>query len=78
MFAPTLRTTLNRALATPSSVLACHCCRVKSAEASACLPPISIVYKLHLECGKMINVYDMLLSYQVMSALQVNKELNNF
>ncbi|XP_022706974.1 origin recognition complex subunit 3-like isoform X2 [Varroa jacobsoni] len=64
MFAPTLRTTLNRALATPSSVLSCHCCRVKSAEASACLPPISIVYKLHLECGKMINVYDMLLSYQ--------------
>jgi origin recognition complex subunit 3 len=27
------------------------------------MPDISIVYKLHLECGKMINLYDWLQSF---------------
>lgn len=27
------------------------------------MPDISIIYKLHLECGKMINLYDWLQAY---------------
>lgn len=29
----------------------------------ASMPDISIVYKLHLECGKMINLYDWLQAF---------------
>ncbi|OQR68963.1 origin recognition complex subunit 3-like [Tropilaelaps mercedesae] len=67
MFAPELRVRLHQALANPSSVLACHCCKVKPNETSASLPAISTAYKLHLECGKMINVYDWLQSYQAVT-----------
>lgn len=71
MFAPELRTCLHQALSTPASILHCKCCRVKPNETSAALPALSTAYKLHLECGKMINVYDWLQSYQVACHLYV-------
>lgn len=72
MFAPELRSCLHQALATPASILGCKCCRVKPNETSSSLPAISSAYKLHLECGKMINVYDWLQGYQVSSSCNNN------
>ncbi|XP_003742902.1 origin recognition complex subunit 3 [Galendromus occidentalis] len=63
-FNPSQRSRVHQALATPSVYLNCKCCQVKSTELKAELPPISLAYKLHLECGKMINIYDWLQSYQ--------------
>jgi len=64
LFNPPLRMRVHLALATPSKYLNCKCCQVKPTELKSSLPPISMAYKLHLECSKMINVYDWLQSYQ--------------
>ena len=38
----------------------CKCCNIDVDDNQDTLPDLSIVYKIHLECGKMINLYDWL------------------
>ncbi|CAG0882073.1 unnamed protein product [Darwinula stevensoni] len=58
------RAALHHALADPHSYLHCTCCPVsdKSSILSP-MPDICIAYKLHLECGKMINLCDWMASF---------------
>uniref|UniRef100_A0A131YHI7 Origin recognition complex subunit 3 n=1 Tax=Rhipicephalus appendiculatus TaxID=34631 RepID=A0A131YHI7_RHIAP len=64
-FTPSPRTVLHAALTRPQTVLRCECCRnTGSCEVSASLPDLSISYKLHLESGKLINLYDMMQSFK--------------
>lgn len=60
------RAAIHTALNNPSHYLQCKCCEL-SHEASLIptMPDLSIVYKLHLECGKMINMFDWLQSFKV-------------
>ncbi|KAH6928731.1 hypothetical protein HPB50_018857 [Hyalomma asiaticum] len=60
-FTPSPRTVLHAALARPQTVLRCECCKnTGTSDVSASLPDLSISYKLHLESGKLINLYDMM------------------
>uniref|UniRef100_A0A6M2CXY7 Origin recognition complex subunit 3 n=1 Tax=Rhipicephalus microplus TaxID=6941 RepID=A0A6M2CXY7_RHIMP len=64
-FTPSPRTVLHAALTKPQTVLRCECCRnTGGCEVSASLPDLSISYKLHLEGGKLINLYDMMQSFK--------------
>ena len=38
----------------------CQCCQTDVGTIQDTLPDVSIAYKLHLECGRMINLYDWL------------------
>ncbi|XP_021933995.1 origin recognition complex subunit 3-like [Zootermopsis nevadensis] len=52
------------ALNNPHYYLECECCELDgSSSIIPSLPDICIVYKLHLECGRLINMYDWLQSF---------------
>ncbi|XP_069688925.1 origin recognition complex subunit 3 isoform X2 [Periplaneta americana] len=60
----TPRAVVHMALNNPCYYLQCDCCRMdKSSSVSSTLPDICIVYKLHLECGRLINMYDWLQAF---------------
>lgn len=55
------RAALHTALNNPQVYLQCSCCTLtNSTQTAPTLPDLSIVYKLHLECGRMINLFDWL------------------
>ncbi|GJQ82482.1 hypothetical protein Trydic_g14472 [Trypoxylus dichotomus] len=58
------RAAIHTALNDPCYYLQCNCCK-KENEASILktMPDICIIYKLHLEYGKMINLYDWLQAF---------------
>ncbi|KAF5288938.1 hypothetical protein FQA39_LY03817 [Lamprigera yunnana] len=60
------RSAIHSALNDPHCYLKCKCCKLpnKTTIAST-LPDISILYKLHLEYGKLINLHDWLQSFLV-------------
>lgn len=59
------RAALHQALKSPNHYLLCDCCDEASGDQlRATQPDLSIVYKLHLECGKMINLYDWLQAFK--------------
>uniref|UniRef100_A0A2P2I1E0 Origin recognition complex subunit 3 n=1 Tax=Hirondellea gigas TaxID=1518452 RepID=A0A2P2I1E0_9CRUS len=51
------RASITRGLSDPSHYLQCECC---CNNLSSSLPDLSVVYRLHLECGRLINLYDWL------------------
>ncbi|EFA03157.1 origin recognition complex subunit 3 [Tribolium castaneum] len=58
------RAAIHTALNDPHVYLQCPCCEIATDSVILpSMPDISIVYKLHLECGKMINLYDWLQSF---------------
>ncbi|KAG1671108.1 Origin recognition complex subunit 3 [Nymphon striatum] len=58
------RACLQRALTNPAHYLKCDCCELKSnGEMLSTLPDICIVYKLMLECGRLVNLYDWLQAF---------------
>ncbi|XP_060518938.1 origin recognition complex subunit 3 [Cylas formicarius] len=58
------RSAIHNALNDPHSYLQCSCCETKNNSLiKACMPDICIAYKLHLECGKIINLYDWLQAF---------------
>uniref|UniRef100_A0A131XLV4 Origin recognition complex subunit 3 n=1 Tax=Hyalomma excavatum TaxID=257692 RepID=A0A131XLV4_9ACAR len=68
-FTPSPRTVLHAALARPQTVLRCECCKnTGTSDVSASLPDLSISYKLHLESGKLINLYDMMQSFKAVKS----------
>ncbi|KAI9596713.1 origin recognition complex subunit 3 N-terminus-domain-containing protein [Syncephalis fuscata] len=69
-FAPQLRATTQTALRLPVHYLGCHCCRERSSNISSSStilrtqPDTCILYQLHLECGRWINLHDWFISYR--------------
>ncbi|XP_075167142.1 origin recognition complex subunit 3 [Haematobia irritans] len=59
------RAALHMALNNPHFYLQCKCCTLREhSQLLPTLPDISIMYKLHLECGRMINLYDWLQAFR--------------
>ncbi|XP_053658357.1 origin recognition complex subunit 3 [Anopheles marshallii] len=62
----TPRAAVHIALNNPQYYTQCDCCRL---DESSCivpsLPDLSIAYKLHLECGRMINLFDWLQAFRI-------------
>ncbi|XP_023299678.2 origin recognition complex subunit 3 [Lucilia cuprina] len=59
------RAALHMALNNPHFYLQCKCCGLREhSQLLATLPDLSIIYKLHLECGRMINLYDWLQAFR--------------
>ncbi|XP_058809862.1 origin recognition complex subunit 3 [Phymastichus coffea] len=56
-----MKANIDISLNDPGYIFRCDCC--SSSDCIRTNPDICIVYKLHLECGKMINLYDWLQSY---------------
>ncbi|KAH3822930.1 origin recognition complex subunit 3-like isoform X2 [Dreissena polymorpha] len=52
------RSALQMALSNPHYYLQCQCCSLEKSALSGTMPDTCIVYKLHLECGQLINLYD--------------------
>ncbi|KAJ8948400.1 hypothetical protein NQ318_009908 [Aromia moschata] len=60
----THRSAIHNALNDPQYYLQCKCCEIpNSLVIRPSMPDICITYKLHLECGKMINLYDWLQAF---------------
>ncbi|XP_055854624.1 origin recognition complex subunit 3 [Episyrphus balteatus] len=67
------RAALHMALNNPHYYLQCKCCELDSNLSMVpTLPDLSVAYKLHLECGKMINLFDWLQSFR--SVLDYSEE----
>jgi len=60
---PSPRLAVQNALRRPYDYLQCKCCNIDVDDNQDTLPDLSIVYKIHLECGKMINLYDWLQAF---------------
>lgn len=60
------RAAVHQALNNPAYYLQCECCENENDDTQLLpsMPDVSIVYKLHLECGKMINMFDWLQSFK--------------
>ncbi|ETN59932.1 origin recognition complex subunit 3 [Anopheles darlingi] len=59
------RAAIHTALTNPQHYLQCECCILDDpGSILPTLPDISIAYKLHLECGKLINLYDWLQAFR--------------
>ncbi|WAR08427.1 ORC3-like protein [Mya arenaria] len=52
------RSALQKALSNPGYYLQCVCCDVEGNHIGSRMPDTCVVYKLHLECGQLINLYD--------------------
>lgn len=64
-FLPSPRSAMHSALMKPHAYLKCECCKyLESADLSSTLPDMCLAYKLHLEGGKLINLYDWMQSYR--------------
>ncbi|XP_069195438.1 origin recognition complex subunit 3-like isoform X2 [Procambarus clarkii] len=58
------RAPLTTALSNPHHYLQCDCCQLEDpSSVVTTLSDVSVVYKLHLECGRLINLYDWLQAY---------------
>ncbi|CAZ84501.1 unnamed protein product [Tuber melanosporum] len=62
VFAPKPRSTIERGLSQPQDYLACSCCTSADGDEvgiRGTQPPASIIYRLYLESGALINIYDL-------------------
>ncbi|CAG2213757.1 ORC3 [Mytilus edulis] len=57
------RSAVQTALATPHHYLQCKCCEMEPGIISSMMPDLCIVYKLHLECTQLINLFDWLQAF---------------
>ncbi|XP_066984127.1 origin recognition complex subunit 3 [Macrobrachium rosenbergii] len=58
------RGAVTTALANPHHYLQCECCILdEPSNIVTSLPDVSVAYKLHLECGRLINLYDWLQAF---------------
>ncbi|XP_014486637.1 PREDICTED: origin recognition complex subunit 3 [Dinoponera quadriceps] len=59
-----LRAAIHTGLSDPQIYLDCDCCKLENDDdIPRTLPDLSIIYKLHLESGKLINMYDWLQAF---------------
>ncbi|XP_077869798.1 origin recognition complex subunit 3-like [Saccoglossus kowalevskii] len=57
------RAAIQMALTNPHHYLQCDCCETEPGNIPNNAPDLCIVYRLHLECGRLINLYDWLQAY---------------
>ncbi|XP_073254795.1 origin recognition complex subunit 3-like [Porites lutea] len=57
------RVAIQTALSNPQDYLQCQCCQTDVGTVQDTLPDICIAYKLHQECGRLINLYDWLQAF---------------
>lgn len=57
------RCSIQHALTQPGKFLNCPCCQCDADAILPSMPDICIVYKLHLECGTLVNLYDWLQAF---------------
>ncbi|XP_071859979.1 origin recognition complex subunit 3 isoform X2 [Bombus fervidus] len=61
-----LRAAIHTGLNDPHAYLNCKCCKLENDDAiPSTLPDLSIIYKLHLESRKLINMYDWLQAFLI-------------
>ncbi|XP_078036177.1 origin recognition complex subunit 3 isoform X2 [Augochlora pura] len=61
-----LRAAVHSGLNNPQVYLNCKCCKLETEDAiPSSLPDLSIIYKLHLESRKLINMYDWLQAFLI-------------
>ncbi|XP_026298436.1 origin recognition complex subunit 3 isoform X3 [Apis mellifera] len=61
-----LRSAIHTGLNNPQVYLNCGCCKLENDDAiPSTLPDLSIIYKLHLESRKLINMYDWLQAFLI-------------
>ncbi|XP_025829507.1 origin recognition complex subunit 3 isoform X2 [Agrilus planipennis] len=66
---------LHEALVNPQAYLQCQCCTLpNNSSILKTMPDVCILYKLHLECGKLINLYDLLQSFLVIVEPENNED----
>ncbi|XP_017040880.1 origin recognition complex subunit 3 [Drosophila ficusphila] len=71
------RAALHTALNNPHFYLQCKCCELQDqTQLVNTLPDLSVVYKLHLECGRMINLFDWLQAFRSVVSGCDNEETN--
>ncbi|EDV95488.1 origin recognition complex subunit 3 [Drosophila grimshawi] len=59
------RAALHTALNNPHFYMQCKCCELQDqTQLVGTMPDLSVVYKLHLECGRMINLFDWLQAFR--------------
>ncbi|KAH8418571.1 hypothetical protein KR222_002221, partial [Zaprionus bogoriensis] len=59
------RAALHTALNNPHFYMQCKCCELQEqSQLMGTMPDLSVVYKLHLECGRMINLFDWLQAFR--------------
>ncbi|KAI8377134.1 origin recognition complex subunit 3 N-terminus-domain-containing protein [Choanephora cucurbitarum] len=64
-FAPQPRASVQTALTQPQHYINCSCCLIeKSDQILPSEPDACILYKLYLECGRMINLYDWYVAFE--------------
>lgn len=67
------RAALHTALNNPHFYMQCKCCELQEqSQLTSTMPDLSVVYKLHLECGRMINLFDWLQAFR--SVLRTGEE----
>jgi origin recognition complex subunit 3 len=66
----TPRASIHTALNNPNYYLQCQCCDISNNPLNLLpsMPALSVAYKLHLECGKMINLFDWLQAFKTVIA----------
>lgn len=64
------RCSIQRALTQPGKYMMCPCCQCDEESILPTMPDICIVYKLHLECGTLVNLYDWLQAFLVIVTSQ--------
>jgi origin recognition complex subunit 3 len=57
------RVAIQTALNNPRYYLNCTCCEIEAGSIQDTLPDISVAFMLHLECGRLINLYDWLQAF---------------
>ncbi|XP_070568505.1 origin recognition complex subunit 3-like [Ptychodera flava] len=57
------RAAIQTALTNPHYYLQCDCCEAEPVGIPVTSPDVCIAYKLHLECGRLINLYDWLQAF---------------
>ena len=63
------RIAIQTALNNPRHYLNCSCCDIEEGSIQDTLPDISVAFKLHLECGRLINLYDWLQAFMTVTEL---------
>ncbi|KAF7287625.1 hypothetical protein GWI33_005977 [Rhynchophorus ferrugineus] len=72
------RSAIHTALNNPHYYLQCNCCEISNTHSiKRTMPDVCIAYKLHLECGKMINMYDWLQAFICIIDVDGSKENEN-
>ncbi|XP_037081618.1 origin recognition complex subunit 3-like [Pollicipes pollicipes] len=70
------RTSVQTALADPAKYLQCSCCKLSDpGSVLASMPDLCVVYKLHLECGRLINLFDWMQAFRAVVAAEEDEAL---